>query len=102
MEKDRRHFVSLGNVLTILAFAGALATGWVALAADSADTKRRVTVVEARQQEDRQTTQVIVKEVKDDVKETKHDVQLILRKLVEMETARKADDRAARARDRAR
>ena len=102
LEKERRHFVSLGNVLTILGFAGALATGWVTLASDNADTKRRVTTVEDRQHEDRQTTQVIVKEVKDDVKETRQDVQLILRKLVEMETARKADDRAARERDRAR
>jgi predicted Rossmann fold nucleotide-binding protein DprA/Smf involved in DNA uptake len=91
LEKERRHFVSLGNVLTMLGMTGALATGWVTLAADSAQQKERVDNL--REQ---------AKEIKADVKETKRDVQTILRKLVEMETARKLDDRAARERDRAR
>jgi len=91
IERERRNFVSIGNVLTILGFAGALATAWVTLAADSAQQKERVDNLKEQTQE-----------IKSDVKDTKRDVQKILEKLVEMETARKADDRAARARDRAR
>jgi len=91
IDKERRHFVSLGNVLTILAMAGALATGWVTLAADNAQQKERVNNLSEQ-----------AKEIKADVKDTKRDVQTILQKLVEMETARKIDDRAARERDRTR
>lgn len=90
LNKERRHFVSIPNVLTILAMAGGLAAGWITLAADSATQKERITNV---------ASQVV--EIKQDVRDTKQNVELILRKMIEIEAARKSDDRDARSRDRA-
>ena len=67
---------------------------WVAtVAGDQADTKRRVTTIESRQAEDRETIRRDQTEIKQDMKEVKADVQTILRKLVEMETIRRAERR---------
>jgi len=91
LEKERRHFVSLGNALTILGMFAAGASGYAALAADNATQKERVDNLK------RETA-----EIKADGKDTKENVQKILNKLIEMEAARKANDRDARERDRAR
>lgn len=93
VEKDKRRFVSPGNILTILAMFGAVATAYATLAADNADTKRRVSTVEERQGEARREIKDITHEIKVDVKEVKGDVQLILRKLGEMEAVRHAERR---------
>lgn len=80
---------SLANVLTSLGMLGALAGVWGTLSADNADTKRRVTVVEGRQAEDRSTVQRDQREIKQDVKQVASDVQQILRKLDVIEAAQR-------------
>ena len=64
---------------------GAIAGVYAGNAAENADTKRRLTVVEARQEEARREIKETAHEIKLDVKDTKNDVQLILRKLDTME-----------------
>lgn len=71
------HKFSLGNVLTILGMLAAIGASWATLSADNADTKRRVTVVEERQKEDRREIKQSVKETQQDVKDVKNDVQQI-------------------------
>lgn len=101
MDKERRHYISVGNVLTMLGFAGAIAASYATLSADNATTRQRITDLEHRNAETRQdlkaTGQEIkaeVKEVKGDVKEVKGDVQLILRKLDAIEAVRQAQRKA--------
>lgn len=98
IERNRRNYFSVGNILTILGMIGAIASVWVATAADNADTKRRVTAVESRQQEDRETTQRSVSEVKGDVKQIKSDVQSILLKLEAMQATQNERVRLERRR----
>jgi hypothetical protein len=104
VEKERRHYLSLGNVLTLLGMAGAIAASYAALSADNADTKRRVTVVESRQSEDRGNTQKLIHEkaadlkgelteTKNQVKQIGSDVQRILIKLEAMEAVRRHEAR---------
>ena len=69
--------ISLGNVLTVLGMIAGLAATWATLSADNADTKRRVTVMEERQKEDRREIKQSVKETQQDVKDVKNDVQQI-------------------------
>ena len=98
-EKERRNFISLGNILTILGMFGAVGLAWGERVADNADTKRRVSVIEQRQLEDRVANQADRKELKSDVKETNANVQKILRKLEAMEAVeamRQADRRRER------
>lgn len=83
---------SLGNILTLLGMAGALAAAYATMAADNADVKRRVLIMEERAQEDRRDAKATrreikeeLKEVKQDGKETKEAVQAILIKLERME-----------------
>jgi hypothetical protein len=87
------HKFSLGNALTILGMLIAIGASWATLSADNADTKRRVTVVEDRQVEDRNAYKVNQHEIKQDVKEVKSDVQTILRKLEAMEAVQKSERR---------
>ena len=93
IEKNRRHFVSPGNILTILAMFGALAGSYATLYADNADTKRRITTLEQRNEETRKEIKEVAHEIKGDVKEVKGDVQLILRKLEGMEAVNRAERR---------
>ena len=81
---------SLGNILTILGILGALGAVWAATSADNADVKRRVDTVEKRQIEDRSDVRDNQREIKQDVKETKETVQIILRKIDAMEAAQKS------------
>ena len=81
---------SLGNILTILSIVAALGGVWAATSADNADVKRRVDTVEKRQIEDRSDVRDTQREIKQDVKETKETVQIILRKLDAMEVAQKS------------
>lgn len=76
-------------VLTLMGIGGYV----VAIAADHADTKRRVTTVEGRQAEDRSETKRDVREVKADVKQIGTDVQIILRKLDAMEASQRTRER---------
>lgn len=78
-----------GLVLALLGIGGYVA----AIAADHADTKRRVTTVEQRQTEDRQTVQRDQREIKRDVKDIGENVQVILRKLDAIEAAQRARER---------
>ena len=96
MEREQRHFVSVGNILTILAMFGALAGSYATLYADSADTKRRITTLEQRNEETRKEIKDVAHEIKEDVKEVKSDVQLILRKLDSMEAVQKSERRERR------
>ena len=85
LEKERRSYFSAANILTLLMMLGALAGVWAGNAAENADTKRRLSVVESRQEETRREIKDTAHEIKQDVKDTKTDVQLILRKLDTME-----------------
>lgn len=78
------HEVSIGNILTILAMAGGLATVYADSSAENAKQKERVDNLKEQ-----------AKEIKSDVKETKEAVQLILRKLDVMEAAQKTEAKAA-------
>ena len=93
IEHNRRSFVSIGNVLTILGMFGALAVSYATLSADSADTKRRITTLEQRNEETRKEIKDVAHEIKGDVKEVKGDVQLILRKLDSMEAVQRSERR---------
>jgi uncharacterized membrane protein (DUF106 family) len=74
IEKERRKYVSLGNLLTILVMAGAIAGTYAQSAAENAKQKERVDNL-AKQ----------IDEVKKDGKDTNQKVELILRKLDAME-----------------
>ena len=85
--------MSTGNILTILAMFGALAVSYATLSADTADTKRRLSTLEQRNEETRKEIKEVAHEIKGDVKEVKGDVQLILRKLEGMEAVNRAERR---------
>ena len=74
IDKDRRRYVSVGNLLTILVMAGAIAGTYAQSAAETAKQKERVDNL-AKQ----------IDEVKMDGKDTNRKVELILRKLDSME-----------------
>ena len=96
VEKERRHFVSLGNVLTLLVMAGGVAGTYAALASDNASTKERLATLEKRNDETRTEIKSVAHEIKWDVKEVKGDVQLILRKLDAMEAVQRHERRERR------
>mgnify|MGYP001615153334 CR=1 FL=1 len=96
IEHNRRSFVSIGNVLTILGMFGALAVSYATLSADTADTKRRITTLEQRNEETRKEIKEVAQEIKQDVKEVKGNVDAILRKLDSLEAVRQADRRRDR------
>ena len=91
-----RFIPSLGNILTLIAMAGALVSTYVSMAGDNADTKRRVTEIESGIKQDKMDAKEDRREIKNDIKETKETVQQILRKLDVMESRQ----RDARHRDR--
>ncbi len=93
LERDRRKFMSVGNVLTILTMLGALAASYATLSADNATTKQKIADLEKRNEETRKEIRDVAHEIKSDVKETKSDVQLILRKLDTMEAVQRAERR---------
>jgi ATP-dependent protease HslVU (ClpYQ) peptidase subunit len=74
LEKERRRYVSMGNLLTILAMAGAIAGTYAQSSAEQAKQKERVDNLVNK-----------VDEVKKDGKDTNNKVELILRKLEAME-----------------
>jgi uncharacterized coiled-coil protein SlyX len=74
IERDKRKFVSFGNILTILAMAAAVAVTY-------ADNR----VENARQKERVDNLSSTISEVKKDGKDTNRKVELILRKLDAME-----------------
>lgn len=82
LEKDKRRFVSAGNVLTILGMIAAIAVAY-------ADNR----VENARQKERVDNLKEEAKEIKKDVKETNRNVDLILRKLESMEAVQNAERR---------
>ena len=94
IEKERRSYFSVANVLTILTIVGALAGIYAANAAENASTKERLTTLEKRNDETRKEIKDVAHEIKGDVKEVKSDVQLILRKLDSMEAVQRAERRA--------
>jgi len=91
IEKERRKYFSLGNVIGGLMFLGALGGVWGTLAADSATTKQRLTALEQRSEETRKEIRETAHEIKTDVKEVKSDVQLILRKLDSMDAVQRSE-----------
>ena len=80
IEKDNRRFVSLGNILTLLGMAAAVAVSYADNRVENARQKERVDNLKAE-----------VQEIKGDVKETKRDVQTILRKLDTMEATQRLE-----------
>ena len=73
---------------SLIALGGLLV--WVgSISADAADTKRRVTTVEKRQEEDRVEAKQDQKEIKQDLKETKETVNKILIKLESLDQRRR-------------
>ena len=85
LEKDNRRFVSIGNILTLFGMAAAVAVSYADNRVENAKQKERVDHL-----------QVEVREIKDDVKETKRDVQTILRKLDRIEATQQTDRRDRR------
>lgn len=85
IEKDKRRYVNVGNILTLLGFATAIAVSYADNRVENARQKDRVDNLKEE-----------AKEIKQDVKDTKNDVQLILRKLGEMEVRQRERDRLAR------
>ena len=86
MAKETEMRAWLGTVLAIVVALAGVSTAWTNLAADNADTKRRLSTVEQRQEEDRRTQREEQREIKADVREVKGNVELILRKLDRMES----------------
>ena len=93
VEKERRHFLSLANVLTILGMAGAVAASYAALSADNADTKRRVTTLEAGEQKTHQLIKENAGEIKKDVRSTQEKVDLILIEIRAMQAVQRDRER---------
>lgn len=93
IERDQRKFFSVANVLAMIGTVVMIGAAWGERVADAADTKRRLTVVEARQAEDRVTGKEDREVIKRSVKETNDNVQLILRKLDSFEAVRQAERR---------
>jgi hypothetical protein len=85
IDKDRRKYFSPGNMLTILAMAGAIAATYAQSAGEQAKQKERVDQLKEE-----------TKEIKRDVKDTAKNVDLILRKLEGIEAAQRERDRQAR------
>lgn len=81
MERDQRRFLSVANVVSLLAIFLTIGGAWAERVADNADTKRRLIVVEERQKEDRGNGKEDREAIKKSVNETNENVQLILRKL---------------------
>ena len=98
IEKERRSYFSIANILTILGMVGAIAGSYAAMSADNADTKRRIAALETRNEEVRREIKDVAHEIKGDVKEVKSDVQTILRKLDSMQAVER--DRSERERRR--
>lgn len=96
IERERRQFFSVANVTAMIGTVIMIGAAWGERVADNADTKRRVTVLEQRQIEDRTDGKSDRDEIKKTVKETNDNVQLILQKLSGMEAAQKAERRSSR------
>ncbi len=99
IDRSRRHYFSVGNVLTLLMMFGALAGVWGTNAADNADTKRRVTTLEQGEQSTRKIIKDTGDEIKSDVKETKQVMNMILQELRAMQAVERERERARRGRD---
>ena len=97
-EKDRRKFVSIGNILTILAMLGSLVAGGWTLASEQERVKARIDRLEEQNKNTREELKTTAHEIKVDVKEVKTNVDLILRKLDSMEAVRASERRAERDR----
>lgn len=96
VEKERRTYFSVANVLTILGMLGALAASYATLSADNADTKRRVTHLEHGEQKTHQLIKENAKEIKSDIAETKQNVNLILQEIRAMQAVQRDRDRRER------
>ena len=88
-KEEPKHHFSIGNILTIVTMVLGMAGGYATLAGENAQQKERVDNLKQE-----------AKEIKRDVKETKDNVQLILRKLDSMEAERRAEAKAAERRSR--
>ena len=82
LEKDKRRFVSIGNILTILGMAAAVAIAYADNRVENARQKERVDNLKEK-----------VEEVRTDSKDTNSKVDLILRKLEAMEAVQFAERR---------
>ena len=82
IEKDKRRFVSIGNVLTILGMLGAVAVTYADNRVENARQKERVDNLKEK-----------VEDVRRDSKDTNNKVDLILRKLEAMEAVQFAERR---------
>lgn len=82
LEKDKRRFVSIGNILTILGMAAAVAIAYGDNRVENARQKERVDNLKEK-----------VEEVRTDSKDTNSKVDLILRKLEAMEAVQFAERR---------
>lgn len=85
--------MSLGNVLTLLGMLGAIAGSYAALSADNADTRRRVTHLEAGELKTHQLIKENSKEIKDDIKETKDGLNVILQEIRAMQAVQRDRER---------
>lgn len=89
--KERRTFVSIANIATLLGILLAVGGAWAERVSDATDVKRRVTTIEERALEDRGRTNEERKQLQKEVKETNDNVQKILIKLETMDAVQKAE-----------
>ena len=89
--KERRTFVSIANIATLLGILLAVGGAWAERVADATDVKRRVTTIEERALEDRGRITEERKQLQKEVKETNDNVQKILIKLETMDAVQKAE-----------
>lgn len=89
VEKDRRTYLSLTNVLSMLLLFTMLGAGWMTLASENTDTKRRVTVLEGRQAEDRKNAKQAQEKLEGKLDKVDDNVQAILREIFAMKRLRR-------------
>lgn len=88
--------LTITQAIALLGLLGAIGGVWGTLAAESADTKRRVDTVEKRQTEDREQVRRDQAEIKDHVKLIDTNVQTILQTIKAMEAVQKTERRERR------
>ena len=80
-----RSHITAGNILTLLAMAGALFGFWLNVSMEAGAQKQRVDTVEKRQVEDRAENKEKLNEIRSDVKQISADLQRVLRVLERVE-----------------
>lgn len=92
-DNNKKNGLDLKTALIILGIIGGPLAVWGEAQLERGSTKEKISTIERRQQEDRDTSHADQREIKQDIKEVKSDVQTILRKLEGMEAVQRAQRR---------